>query len=435
MSGNASPGGSPSPSEASGDRVALKANEPQGGAPAPSAAATNVQPISPEYGLAGWPVAADVERWTDRYFTKTKQTIGRFGDQLVTYAVFMRRPVIFTPRLMVSWLRQMADARNFPLRIELNYQEGDWVGAGEPLLYLSGSFYHLVDLETLYLQKLGAACVAAYNAFTMCADLPKVAFLAMDARHCAGLEMADLMAYAASVGSEAARRQNNAIGFIGNATDATAHYFGRPGGLGTMPHALIGYAGSTVRAAEMFVETFPNEDLTVLVDYFGQELTDTLEVCRRFPELAAEGRLAVRLDTHGGRFLEGLDPQESYAVLERHVPLAVRRYRNDAELRYLTGTGVSAAAIFFMRENLNEAGFERVRIVASSGFGVDKCKVMADVQAPIDVIGTGSFLPDSWQETYATSDIIEYDGRPMVKIGREFLHRKREQHNHRKHTD
>ena len=31
-------------------------------------------------------------------------------------------------------------------------------------------------------------------------------------------------------------------------------------GLGTMPHALIGYAGSTVRAAEMFHETYPERE-------------------------------------------------------------------------------------------------------------------------------------------------------------------------------
>jgi nicotinate phosphoribosyltransferase len=154
-------------------------------------------------------------------------------------------------------------------------------------------------------------------------------------------------------------------------------------------------------------------------------VTDTLEVCRRFPELAAAGRLAVRLDTHGGRFLEGLDPQESYAVLERNVPLAVRRYRNDTELRYLTGTGVSAAAIFHVREQLDRAGFPRVRIIASSGFDVQKCKVMADVGAPIDAIGTGSYLPDTWKETYATADIVEYDGMASVKIGREFLLKRR----------
>ena len=75
------------------------------------------------------------------------------------------------------------------------------------MIYVTGSLYHLVDLETLLLQKLGPACVAAYNAYAMCADLPKVAFLAMDARHCAGAEMAEMMAYAASVGSAAARRE------------------------------------------------------------------------------------------------------------------------------------------------------------------------------------------------------------------------------------
>jgi len=41
-----------------------------------------------------------------------------------------------------------------------------------------------------------------------------------------------------------------------------------------------------------------------------------------------------------------------------------------------------------------------------------------------DVIGTGSFLPQRWTETYATADIVEYDGKPLVKVGREFLLRK-----------
>jgi len=372
-------------------------------------------------GATIWPDDAEIARWTDRYFVKTKETVRRFGDKNVTYAVFMRRPVIFTPRLMVEWLEGMAVARGVTFRIELLYKEGDWAGAGEPLIYLSGSFYHLVDLETLYLQKLGAACVAAYNAYAMCVSLPNVEFLAMDARHCAGTEMAELMAYAAAVGSKAAQKQVGAKGFIGNATDATAHYFGQERGLGTMPHALIGYAGSTVRAAEMYAESFPDQNLVVLTDFFGQEITDSLAVCQRFPELAAEGRIGLRLDTHGGRFVEGLDPQVSYAVLERNAPVAVRRYRSEIELRYLTGTGVSAAAIFHLREKLDEAGFGKVRIFASSGFSVQKCKVMADAGAPIDTIGTGSFLPETWAETYATADIIAYEGKTSVKAGREFL--------------
>ena len=358
---------------------------------------------------------------TDHYFKRTKALVERYGDQEVTYAVFMRRPVVFTPKLMVDGLNAAATQRGVSFDIDLRHEEGAWVGGGEPLVYITGSLYHLVDLETLYLQKLGAPCVAAYNAYSMCRDLPQVAFLAMDARHCAGAEMAEMMAYAASVGSKAAQREVGAIGFIGNATDANAHYFGNERGLGTMPHALIGYAGSTVRVAEMFRETFPDDPLTILVDYFGREISDSLEVCRRFPDLAREGRLSIRIDTHGGRFVEGLGPQESYAVLERHVPEAVRQYRSEPELRFLVGTGVSAAAIYHLRDSLDKAGFGKVRIVASSGFGPVKCKVMASVSAPIDVIGTGSFLPERWDETYATADVVTYGDKPSVKVGREFL--------------
>ncbi|GGG30133.1 nicotinate phosphoribosyltransferase [Caldovatus sediminis] len=360
---------------------------------------------------------------TDSYFNRTRAIVSRFGDCRVTYAVFMRRPVISAPRLAVEWLERVAAARGTRFEIELMHEEGRWVGAGDPIFYLTGPLAQLADLETIYLQKLGPPCVAAHNAYQMCLELPQVAFLAMEARHCAGFEMQEMMEYAAAVGSAAARREG-AKGFVGSASDATAHYFGGTRGRGTMPHALIGYAGSTVRAAEMFHETFPDEDLTVLTDYFGREVTDGLAVCRRFPHLAAAGRLAVRLDTHGGRFLETLDPAESYAVLERHAPQVIRRYRSETELRYLVGTGVSAAAVWRMREALDEAGFPRVRIVASSGFGVAKCRVMAEARAPIDVVGTGSFLPEAWSETYATADIVEYDGTPRVKVGREFLLRR-----------
>ena len=367
------------------------------------------------------PPDREVARYTDRYFTRTREAIGRFGDARVTYALFMRRPVCFAPRLMMEWLEGVAAERGTEFTVECQFEEGDWVGAGEPLIYLSGSFRHLVDLETLYLQRLGAVCVAAYNACAMARSLPKVAFLAMDARHCAGLEMAEMMAYAASVGSNTAKQECGAVGFIGNATDATAHYFGNQRGYGTMPHAFIGYAGSTLRAAEMYHEIFAGEPMTVLVDYYGQEISDTLAVCRRFPDLVERGELSIRLDTHGSRYVEGLDMAKSYAVLERYSPNAVREYRTEAELRWLHGTGVSAAALFHLRTAIDEAGFEKVKIVASSGFGPAKCRVMASVSAPIDVIGTGSFLPENWSETFATADVVDYNGTARVKLGREFL--------------
>ena len=357
---------------------------------------------------------------TDAYFNHTKEIVARFGDSAVTYAIFLRRPVLSAPWLMATWLDEVATARRVQFKLDLPRTEGEWVGAGEPLAYVTGSFLQLVDLETILLQKIGAACVAALNAYQMCLALPGAGFLAMDARHCAGAEMQEMMAYAASVGSRAAQKQG-AKGFLGNANDSTAHYFGTSRGFGTMPHGLVGYAGSTLRAVEMFHEVFPDEPIAALVDYFGLEITDTLAVCRRFSGMADNGLVSIRLHTHGGRFMESLDPQASYAVLERHVPEVMRRYRSPSELQALIGTGVSAAAIWRLREVLDEAGFPRVKIIASSGFGVEKCTVMADAHAPIDVVGTGSYLPEHWSETFATADVVAYDGIARVKVGREFL--------------
>lgn len=356
--------------------------------------------------------------WTDKYFTRSKNAIK--NPPVVTYGVFVRRPTLMASAIAVDWLKDVAKTQNFKIDIKSNYDEGNLVGAGDPMLYITGSMDHLLETETHFLQKIGAASVAAMNARDMCLALPNVEFLAMDARHCAGMEMANMMAYAASVGSKAAQ-QKNAKGFIGNATDATSHYFDNKSGLGTMPHAFIGAYNSTLDAAIAFKENNPKTPLTVLVDYYGKEITDALEVCNNFKNLAQQGELSMRLDTHGGRYIEGLDPQNSYAVLERNVPEAFRGYRSEQDLKYLTGTGVSAAAIWHMREKLNEAGFEKVRIVASSGFNTEKCRVMAQANAPIDVIGTGSYLPSIWSETYATTDIICYDGEFKVKSGREFL--------------
>jgi nicotinate phosphoribosyltransferase len=310
---------------------------------------------------------------------------------------------------------------------------------------------NLVKLETQMLQRVGFSCISAWNAYRMCSELPEVPFLDMAARHCApdegGTGMMAACAYGASIGSNQAKLQG-AKGFIGSSLDITAHYYGAESGMGTMPHALIGLAGSTARATEMFIEGNPNDKFIVaLVDYFGREYTDALECAAWFREAKQpeQGKvLGVRLDTHGGRFAEGLDYESSIAIVEDwlHIkgrwPLVQHVMGHDAfdvvddaakdrVAKTLFGTGVSAANIIQMRRILDTHGGDvrgsgkDVKIVASSGFNLRKCRVMARARAPIDMVGTGSFLPDTMPETYATADIVAYDGRPMVKVGREWL--------------
>src|SRR5215510_8446681 len=60
--------------------------------------------VGPSNGAAMHPDLNELPAWTDHYFLRTKATVQKFGDKRVTYAVFMRRPVISAPRLCVEWM-------------------------------------------------------------------------------------------------------------------------------------------------------------------------------------------------------------------------------------------------------------------------------------------------------------------------------------------
>ena len=98
--------------------------------------------VRPKNGAMMRPAVDEIPRWTDHYFLRSKAVVERFGDKTVTYAVFMRRPVIATTKLAVDWLNTVAASRNTRFAIELRYSEGAWVGAGEPLMYIAGSLRH-----------------------------------------------------------------------------------------------------------------------------------------------------------------------------------------------------------------------------------------------------------------------------------------------------
>lgn len=193
---------------------------------------------------------------TDKYFTKSRAVVERFGDRTVTYGVFMRRRVICAINPAIELLREYYPTDGAPLSITRNYEEGAYVPDQKPIFTYTGSFARLLELETLVLQRVGTACVSAYNAHKMAMNLPKTAFLDMHARHATGDDMSMLAAYGASVGTRMAKL-NGAIGFVGSSQDITAPFYGQSAGVGTMPHSLIGYAGSTLRAAQMYVETHP----------------------------------------------------------------------------------------------------------------------------------------------------------------------------------
>jgi nicotinate phosphoribosyltransferase len=374
--------------------------------------------------------------YTDKYFEKTKNCVD--PDTIATYGVFLRHDVICAVDRAISFLQESGVTE-----IDRHYLEGALVPAESPLFSYTAKLRDIVTLETMMLQLVGVSCISAYNAFKMSMVCPTIPFLDMHARHATGPSMVYAAAYGASVGSKSAQMQG-AKGFIGSSLDETAEFYGGKVGLGTMPHVLIGYAGGTLAAVQLFMDKNPDDMMiTALVDYYGREVHDSLEVADwwKFSEESklrshAGKTLAVRLDTHGGRFMEELDYDSSVAVVGDWLhkkgkwPIVKTVMGDDAfdiasdairdsVAKLLFGTGVSAASIIHMRCRLDRAGHKNVKIVASSGFNLRKCRIMAKVAAPIDMIGTGSFLPDTLSETYTTADVYAYNGVFSVKVGRE----------------
>lgn len=391
---------------------------------------------------------AKTRRQVDKYFTRTRETLEEFGDAPGLWAVYLRVPSVAAFRRGTGFMTRVLNELGAPVtiadangeqtyepkggatrpgvRIFLPYKEGEQVrGGGQPMLYYYGPGSLVSELETGLLQRIGPASVAAANTREMCRIWPGVDFIDMSARHCPDGSH-NGFAYGAAVGSDSARAAFNAKGFVGTSTDEAAHWFGKTEGMGTIPHAAVNAAGSTLEAAKRYNAKFPHLPLIFLPDFFGKEVTDSIAVGKHFNQLVVEGRIAARLDTHGARYIEGLDLDKSHDVIEKYAPHMLERKLSPLEQKWLVDKGVSVAAVFHFREQMDAAGLKGLKIVVSSGFSADKCALFREAGAPVDVVGTGSWLPDGLEETYAKSETLGYANAGGIldlsaKDGREWV--------------
>src|SRR5262249_22646105 len=154
---------------------------------------------------------------------------------------------------------------------------------------------------------------------------------------------------------------------VGVTTDEQASWWGGKG-VGTVPHSLIAaYGGNTVLAATKFAEWAPPDlNVTVLVDFENDSVRTALEVAR-----ALGPRLwGVRLDTS-----ENLVDRSLWTELGNFKP-----------------TGVNERLVRKVREALDRDGFERIKIVVSGGFTVEKIREFEERGVPVDSYGVGSSL-------------------------------------------
>jgi nicotinate phosphoribosyltransferase len=81
-------------------------------------------------------------------------------------------------------------------------------------------------------------------------------------------------------------------------------------------------------------------------------------------------------------------------------------------------TGVNERLVRKVRDALDERGYERVRIVVSGGFTVEKIREFETNGVPVDAYGVGSSLIRGSNDF--TGDIVMTDGKPSAKFGRRY---------------
>ncbi len=326
---------------------------------------------------AGW--------YTDAYFNHTRDTLLRDGRRpRVVMQIFQKND---------AWLGGMDEAIAIlklcaevdGLEIRALY-DGDRISPFEPVMHIEGDYTAFAHLETAVLGTLARRTLITTNVVHVLQAANGKPIIFMPARHDHHrVQTGD--GYSAYVAGQVVGAE------IGVTTDEQASWWGGRG-IGTVPHALIAaYGGDTVLAAKKFVEWAPEDmNVTVLVDFENDSVRTALAVA----DALGDRLWGVRLDT-------------SESLVDRAL---------WDEMGDFTPTGVNERLVWKVRDALDERGYDRVRIVVSGGFTVDKIGEFEEQGVPVDAYGVGSSLIRGSNDF--TGDIVITDGTPSAKFGRHY---------------
>ncbi len=319
--------------------------------------------------------------YSDKYFVRAREVL--LGDghaPRVTMQVFGKARAFLGGMDEAIAILKLCSADWRQLDVHALY-DGDEVAPWETVMTVEGPYAAFAALETLYLGVLSRRTRVGTNTrLVVDAARPKTVIF-FPARHDHWLvQTGD--GYAAHI-----------AGAIGVSTDAQASWWGSAG-IGTVPHALIAaYGGDTVLATKKFAQyTDPTVQIITLVDYENDCVRTSLDVAR-----ALGSKLwGVRLDT-------------SEMMVDASIVPQMGTFRP---------TGVIPQLVWNVRRALDREGFTHVKLVVSGGFTVEKIRAFEEAGVPVDSYGVGSSLFGGRFDF--TSDIVQVDGRPQSKRGREY---------------
>jgi nicotinate phosphoribosyltransferase len=319
--------------------------------------------------------------YSDAYFKLTKELLEREDKHArVLMQVFQkRRSVLGGVDEAIAVLKLCSEDWD---ALEVHaLHEGDEIEPWETVMTIEGDYQLFAHLETVYLGCMARRSLVMRNVREVVEAAGEKQILFFPARHDHWLvQTGD--GWAAHV-----------AGAIGVSTDAQASWWGGRG-IGTVPHALIAaFGGDTVAAAQAWARQYAREtNVTVLVDFWNDSVKTAIEVA----DALGDDLWGVRLDT-------------SERLVDRSLWEEMGEFRP---------TGVNHVLVQKVRDALDAAGHERVRIVVSGGFNPEKIREFERLGVPVDAYGVGSSLLRG--ENDFTADIVMLDGKPCAKVGREY---------------
>jgi nicotinate phosphoribosyltransferase len=318
--------------------------------------------------------------YSDKYFVRAREILlaDRFRPR-VTMQVFGKAPAFLGGVDEAIAILKLCSIEWSELDVRALH-DGDEVEPWETVLLIEGPYDAFAHLETLYLGVLSRRTRVGTNTRRAVEAAAPKDILFFPARH-------DHWRVQAGDGYAA-----HVAGAIGVSTDAQGAWWGSEG-VGTVPHALIAaYGGDTVLATRKFADHLGADvRLISLVDFHNDCVRTSLEVA----EALGDRLYGVRLDT-------------SEMLVDRSLWSQMGQFKP---------TGVNPQLVWNVRRALDAAGYQKVKIVVSGGFTVEKIREFERNDVPVDGYGVGSSL---FQGRYDfTADVVLLEGKPAAKVGRE----------------
>ena len=272
------------------------------------------------------------------------------------------------------------------LKIEA-LNDGDLIDANEPVLKVTGKYENFGFLESMIDGILARRSSVATNVYRVMKVLNGGDIFSMADRQ---------DEYNTQIGDGYA---TYVAGIRKVSTDAQGYWWGGKG-MGTMPHALIQICGGDIcKASDIYHKTFPNEQVTALIDYNNDVVRDS-----------------VKLAKHLGKTLRAVRVDTSKSLIDH--------YFDDKDTSGFDPHGVCKELIFALRKALDDEGFNCVKIIVSSSFTAEKIKEWVKLGVPVDTYGVGTSLINNMTVGF-TGDLVMLDGKDEAKEGRKNIPSKR----------